>query len=194
MKILTKWLRALLPELAVDDAHLAEDLTLRGIAVEGVFDLGAANGSLFEMDITTNRVDAMNHFGVAREAAAVYGLALKPLEFALPESRPASAFPVAIEAGDACGRFTARVLRDIRITTGAAGPLSQEMAGYFKLLEQKQILNAVDASNFAWLAMGQPTHALTWTRSMGGLWCGGRGRASGSRRWMVWSANLIPKT
>ena len=124
MKILTKWLRALLPELAVDDAHLAEDLTLRGIAVEGVFDLGAANGSLFEMDITTNRVDAMNHFGVAREAAAVYGLALKPLEFALPESRPASAFPVAIEAGDACGRFTARVLRDIRITTGAAGPLS----------------------------------------------------------------------
>jgi phenylalanyl-tRNA synthetase beta chain len=74
MKILTKWLRSYLPDLPVDDAKLAEDLTLRGIAVEGIYDLGAGNGSLYEMDITTNRVDAMNHYGVAREAAAIYGL------------------------------------------------------------------------------------------------------------------------
>ncbi len=26
------------------------------------------------MDLTTNRVDAMNHYGVAREAAAIYGV------------------------------------------------------------------------------------------------------------------------
>ena len=63
------------PDLPVDDAQLAEDLTLRGIAVEGIYDLGAGNGSLYEMDITTNRVDAMNHYGIAREAAAIYGLA-----------------------------------------------------------------------------------------------------------------------
>ncbi len=76
MKILTKWLRAYLPGLPVDDARLAEDLTLRGIAVEGIFPLGegngSGNGSLYETDITTNRVDAMNHYGVAREAAAIY--------------------------------------------------------------------------------------------------------------------------
>ncbi len=65
-----------LPGLAVDDAQLAEDLTLRGIAVEGIYRLGEGNGSLYEMDITTNRVDAMNHYGIAREAAAIYGLAL----------------------------------------------------------------------------------------------------------------------
>ena len=116
MKILTKWLRAYLPELPQDDAQLAEDLTLRGIAVEGVFDLGAGNGSLFEMDITTNRVDAMNHYGVVREAAAIYGLSLPRLDFSLPEARTtAKAFPVRIEAEDACGRFTARVLRGITI-------------------------------------------------------------------------------
>ena len=34
MRILTKWLRSYLPGLGVDDAQLAEDLTLRGIAVE----------------------------------------------------------------------------------------------------------------------------------------------------------------
>ena len=114
MKILTKWLRAYLPGLPVDDARLAEDLTLRGIAVEGIYDLGDGNGSLFEMDITTNRVDAMNHYGVAREAAAIYGLALAELDFSLPKARKAAAaFPVRIEAEDACGRFTARVLRDV---------------------------------------------------------------------------------
>ena len=72
----------------MDDARLAEDLTLRGIAVEGIFDLGAGNGSIYEMDITTNRVDAMNHYGVAREAAAIYGLALAELSYELPEARP----------------------------------------------------------------------------------------------------------
>src|ERR1022692_4871070 len=89
MKILTKWLRAFLPGLLVDDAQLAEDLTLRGIAVEGIYDLGEGNGSLYEMDITTNRVDAMNHYGVAREAAAIYGLKLPELHYALPAAKPA---------------------------------------------------------------------------------------------------------
>src|SRR6266702_8004748 len=111
MKILTKWLRSYLPGLPVNDPQLAEDLTLRGIAVEGIYDLGPGNGSLYEMDITTNRVDAMNHYGIAREAATVYGLQLKPLEFALPAAAPAAQpFSVKIEAEDACGRFPARVL------------------------------------------------------------------------------------
>src|SRR5580658_11281883 len=108
MKILTKWLRAYLPGLPVDDAKLAEDLTLRGIAVEGIYPLGSGNGSLYEMDITTNRVDAMNHYGVAREAAAIYGLKLPELAFPLPKARPGGQpFSVKIEAEDACGRFTA---------------------------------------------------------------------------------------
>ena len=76
-----------LPDLPVDDAQLAEDLTLRGIAVEGIFDLGPGNGSLYEMDITTNRVDAMNHYGIAREAAAIYGLALQAARHCTPRSR-----------------------------------------------------------------------------------------------------------
>src|ERR1700746_2244243 len=98
MKILTKWLRAYLPSLSVDDQQLAEDLTLRGIAVEGTYNLGEGNGSLYEMDITTNRVDAMNHYGVAREAAAIYGLTLAPLAFPLPTPRPAlHPFSVRIE-------------------------------------------------------------------------------------------------
>src|SRR5579871_5828108 len=114
MKILTAWLRHYLPALSVSDRQLADDLTLRGIAVEGVHHLGSGNGHLFEMDITTNRVDAMNHYGIAREAATIYNLPLAPLDAALPgEASRAQPFSVAIDAPERCGRFTARVLRNV---------------------------------------------------------------------------------
>jgi phenylalanyl-tRNA synthetase beta chain len=170
MKILTKWLRSYLPALPVDDAQLAEDLTLRGIAVEGNYPLGASNGSLYEMDITTNRVDAMNHYGVAREAAAIYGLTLPALDFPLPAAKAAkSPFSVRIEAEDACGRFTARVLRGVRIADSRDWFAGAEVATYFGLLEQKCISNAVDATNYAWIAMGQPTHAFDLDKIVGGI-------------------------
>ena len=170
MNIVTKWLRAYVPGLPADDPRLAEDLTLRGIAVEGICDLGPGNGSLFEMDITTNRVDAMNHYGVAREAAAIYGLALAPLDVVLPMPRPAAApFPVRIEDETGCGRFTARVLRGISIGESLDWFPGGEVATYFALLYQKRISNAVDATNFAWLAMGQPTHAFDLDKIEGGI-------------------------
>ncbi len=166
MKILTKWLRIFVPAIAVDDHQLADDLTLRGIAVEGVHDLGEGNGHLLEMDITTNRVDAMNHYGIAREAATIYDLPLEPLDAALPAVADAMPFAVRIEAEveALCGRFTAQVLRDVRIA-----PSGGIMAEYFQLLGQKQILNAVDASNFTLLGMGQPTHAFDLDRIEGGV-------------------------
>ena len=95
MNILTHWLRSYLPELPVDDRQLAEDLTLRGIAVEGEFP-AMCGGSRFEMDITTNRVDAMNHYGIAREAAAIYNLPLHPLS-------ETHAGPIAAAPGDPFG-------------------------------------------------------------------------------------------
>ena len=171
MKILTNWLRSYVPNIPADDHQLADDLTLRGIAVEGVHDLGERNGHLFEMDITTNRVDAMNHYGIAREAATIYNLPLVPLadEFSSRPQRSAveghaAAFPVRIEAPTLCGRFTARVLRDVTITA-SSGFISE----YFTHLGQKQISNAVDASNFVLLGMGHPTHAFDLDKLEGGI-------------------------
>lgn len=168
MDILTKWLRSYLPELDIDDRQLAEDLTLRGIAVEGEFavDSHDAAGTRFEMDITTNRVDAMNHYGVAREAAAIYGVALKPLAGSEDLAAPVAgeAFPVRIEAADLCGRFTARLIRGITV-----GPSTGVVAAYFAALAQKQISAPVDATNFGWLAMGQPTHAFDFDKIDGGI-------------------------
>jgi phenylalanyl-tRNA synthetase beta chain len=170
MNILTKWLRDYLPALNVTDRQLADDLTLRGIAVEGVHAQSASpddsgKGHLFEMDITTNRVDAMNHYGIAREAAAIYGLKLKPLDTALPAAAAgAKQFPVEIAAKDLCGRFTARVLRDVTIA-----PSAGMVAEYFSLLGAKPISNAVDASNFVLQGMGHPTHAFDLDKIEGGI-------------------------
>jgi phenylalanyl-tRNA synthetase beta chain len=167
MRVLTSWLRHYLPSLPVTDRQLADDLTLRGIAVEGVHPLGEGNGHLFEMDITTNRVDAMNHYGIAREAAAIYNLSLDPLHPALPVGglvdQPFSV-RISPEAKGLCGRFTAQVIRNARIA-----PSTGKVAEYFDLLGQKLISNAVDASNFTLLGMGHPTHAFDLDKIEGGI-------------------------
>ncbi len=167
MNILTKWIRSYLPELNVSDAQLAEDLTLRGVAVEGIFP-AACGGSRFEMDITTNRVDAMNHYGIAREAAAIYGVALKPLTYGLgapvEAARAGDGFPVRIEATDLCGRFTARVIRNVNVK-----PANGLITEYFSAIGQKPISGPVDATNFGWLAMGQPTHVFDLDTLEGGI-------------------------
>jgi phenylalanyl-tRNA synthetase beta chain len=164
MKILSNWLRSYLSPLSVHDKQLAEDLTHRGIAVEGILAIGA-HGSLFDMDITTNRVDAMNHYGIARELAAIYDLELNQLHFDLPAAKSSQTpYAVAIEAPELCGRFTARVLRNVKIA-----PSHGIVAEYFRLLEQKLISNAVDATNYVTLAIGQPTHTFDLDKIEGGI-------------------------
>ncbi len=165
MNILSQWIRSYVPGLTLPDRELADALTLRGIAVEGIFDLGPGQGCLFEMDITTNRVDAMNHYGIAREAAAIANLALAPLDTTLPASVPATVpIKVSIEVPELCGRFTARALSQVQIQ-----PSSGIVAERFGLLQQKLISNAVDATNFVTQAMGHPTHAFDRDKLQGGI-------------------------
>jgi phenylalanyl-tRNA synthetase beta chain len=186
MNILSKWLREYLPALEVSDRQLAEDLTLRGIAVEGVHEL-PDGGHLFEMDITTNRVDAMNHYGIAREASTIYGVPLLTLEdrrvlhaeigdaagaalpplacdVPTPGGAWAGGYPVRIEAQDLCGRFTAQVIRGVTVR-----PSEGVVASRFEQLGQKAISNAVDITNYTWLAMGQPTHVFDLDKLEGSI-------------------------
>ncbi len=165
MKILTAWLRDYLPSIPVTDRELADDLTLRGIAVDGLHPLGPENGHLLEMDVTTNRVDAMNHYGIAREAATIYNLPIAPLEVDLPAAQASpKKFPVRIESPDLCGRFTARVLREVTVGVSVGN-----VKRYFEFLGQKQISTVVDASNFTLLGMGHPTHAFDLDKIEGGI-------------------------
>ncbi len=81
MKLSPHWIRDFV-DLPVDDHRLAQALTDVGLGVEGIEGQGA--DTVFDMEIGTNRPDAMNHYGVAREAAAIYDLPLKPIEPGLP--------------------------------------------------------------------------------------------------------------
>ena len=190
MKISPEWVREFV-ELSVDDRRLAEALTGVGIAVEGISGSGA--DTVFEMEIGTNRPDAMNHYGVAREAAAIYDLALKPLsgvgprtsdvgeeqtsgakarstsqgtDAALKRSSSTVAdapFPITVEEPQLCPRFSARVIRETRIK-----PSPAKIAHRLQLLEQRTISNAVDATNYVLWEMGKPTHVFDMDLLEGG--------------------------
>ena len=152
MKLSPHWIREFV-DLAVDDHRLAEDLTSVGIAAEGISGSGA--DTVFEMEIGTNRPDAMNHYGVAREAAAVYGLALKPIEPKLPATTDKATFPIIIEEPDLCPRFSAQVIRGTRIKSSP-----EKVAHRLQLLDQRPISNAVDATNYVLWEIGKPTHVF----------------------------------
>src|SRR5215472_14569000 len=109
MKLSPQWLRQFV-DLKVDNRHLAEDLTNAGMAVEGIS--GEGDHMVFDVEITTNRPDEMNHYGVAREASAIYDLLLKPIEPGLPKEKAATGFPIEVHEPDLCPRFTARVIRN----------------------------------------------------------------------------------
>jgi phenylalanyl-tRNA synthetase beta chain len=161
MKISPQWVREFV-QLAVDDRRLAEDLTGVGIAVEGINGSGA--DAVFEMEIGTNRPDAMNHYGVAREAAAVYDRPLKALSgFGLRASGSGVAFPIQVEEPQLCPRFSARVIRG---TTVKASP--EKIARRLALLDQRAISNAVDATNYVLWEMGKPTHVFDMDLLEGG--------------------------
>src|SRR5581483_10267429 len=87
MRISPQWLRDWV-DLKVDNGRLASDLTSVGAAVEGIS--GEGENTVFEMEITTNRPDEMNHYGIAREAAAIYRLRLRPIEPKLPAAAKAA--------------------------------------------------------------------------------------------------------
>src|SRR5437763_6791503 len=152
MKLSPQWIRDFV-ELRVDDRRLAEDLTAAGIAVEAIS--GSGEDTAFEMEIGTNRPDAMNHYGVAREASAIYDVALKPIDAKLPDARGNADFAIEIAEPDLCPRFTARVLRSIRIK-----PSPERVARRLGLLDQRPINNAVDATNYTLWELGTPPNAF----------------------------------
>ena len=152
MRISPNWLREFVP-LRVDYHRLAEDLTHAGIAVEAISGEGAA--MIFEMEITTNRVDAMNHYGVARECSAIYDLDLKPIAPKLPQVDHAEPFPIEILDPDLCARYTARVIRGVHIDKSP-----DHVAERLLIEEHHGINNAADATNYTLMEMGHPTHAF----------------------------------
>jgi phenylalanyl-tRNA synthetase beta chain len=159
MKISPNWIRDFVSPTATD-REVAEALTVSGIAIEGYF--GEGVDQTWEAEITTNRVDAMNHYGVAREVSAIYNLDLAPLAPKVAEAGPAN-FPITIDDAEGCARYTARIVRGVKIA-----PSPAPIAHRIELIEQRAISNVADASNYVLNEIGQPTHAFDLDKLEGG--------------------------
>src|SRR6266496_4190406 len=151
MKISANWVRDFVSPAATD-REVAEALTVSGIAIEGFY--GAGKDETWEAEITTNRVDAMNHYGVAREVSAIYDVDLAPVAPKLRESGPAN-FIIVIKDPGGCARYTARVVRGVKIARAPA-----RIAHRLELIDKRSINNVADASNYVLNEIGHPTHAF----------------------------------
>jgi phenylalanyl-tRNA synthetase beta chain len=142
-------------ELELNDDHggiliLPADLPLGADAFDA---LGVTTDTVFDLDLTRNRPDCWGHLGVARDLAAHMRLAFGS-DIAGVASHPVHALPVAIVDRESCGRFTATVVKNIRITSSP-----QWLQDRLARSGMRPINNVVDASNYVMLERNQPTHA-----------------------------------
>jgi phenylalanyl-tRNA synthetase beta chain len=158
MKILYDWLKEF-ADVTLPPAELRSRLSLAGIAVEGLEETPA--GPLLDADLTINRPDCLGHYGMAREAAALERGQLRDVGVHLLEAaeRAESATRVSIECPELCGRYTARVLRGVKV-----GPSPDRLRRRLEALGQASINNVVDATNYVMLELGQPMHAFDLDR------------------------------
>jgi phenylalanyl-tRNA synthetase beta chain len=139
--------------------------------------LGRSGGDVvFDLEVTPNRADWNSVIGIAREIAAFTGNKLKMPNISeggvprrpdstensgAPGTRPsekASALvSVRIEDPDLCPRYTARVVKGVKI-----GPSPDWLRTMLEKVGVRSISNVVDVTNFVMLEIGQPLHAFDY--------------------------------
>jgi phenylalanyl-tRNA synthetase beta chain len=154
VKLSLAWLRDHL-EGDLPAAELAQRLTGVGMNVE--LREPVPDDEVWDVDITSNRPDAMNHRGMAREAAAAGCGHLRPLEVQVPEGGVATSELASLDVEDAqgCPRYCARVIRGVKV-----GPSPAWLAERLARCGVRPINNVVDATNYVLLDVGQPLHAF----------------------------------
>jgi phenylalanyl-tRNA synthetase beta chain len=158
MKVLYDWLKEFV-EVTAPAAELRSRLSLAGVAIDSVEDSPA--GPVLDAEITSNRPDCLGHYGIAREVATIYRKPLKPVHPKLKESaeKAESAARVDIEAPDLCGRFTARVMRGVKIQ-----PSPDWLRERLGAIGQNSINNVVDVTNYVMFELGHALHAFDYEK------------------------------
>jgi phenylalanyl-tRNA synthetase beta chain len=158
MKFSRQWLNDYVDLSDLSDDQLGVRLTEIGHAVEATEQHG--DDTVFDLEITTNRVDAMSHIGMARELAAAIGRSAKNIS-ASPFAVAATSAPptIRIEAPEMCARYTALVIRNISVQ-----PSSPLVARRLEEVGLRPINNIVDITNYVMLALGHPLHAFDLDR------------------------------
>lgn len=115
------------------------------------------NETVVEFEITSNRPDCFSIVGLARESAATFGVPFKRPEIKVGETGDSiqGLASVEIMAPDLCARYSARIVKDVRIE-----PSPRWMKERLKAAGVRPINNIVDVTNYVMLELGQPMHAF----------------------------------
>ncbi|MFN0020845.1 MAG: phenylalanine--tRNA ligase beta subunit-related protein, partial [Pirellulaceae bacterium] len=190
MLVSWSWLQQYVDLSGLKPEEVANRLMLAGLNLESIKDAGS--DVCIDLEITSNRPDCLGHIGVAREIAVLFERPLKlPLPLGegrgegvspgslkqqdphpnpLPKGEgtkppapsPQPPFPVRIDAPDLCPRYTARVIRGIKVKSSPAW-MVQRLAA----IGQPAINNIVDITNYVLMECGQPLHAFDLAKLVG---------------------------
>ena len=161
----------------LDDLH-AEQKEFPHCIADGIFVLNedvkpgddmakviGADDHVVEFEITPNRPDCLSVIGLAREASATFG---RPLKLHTPEVKGcgdsiAELVDIDIEDGELCPRYTARMVKNVKIQPSPAW-----MRERLRNSGVRPINNIVDITNYVMLEYGQPMHAFDFSCVEGG--------------------------
>lgn len=122
--------------------------------------------TVLDLEITPNRPDCLSVVGMAREVGAMYrsAVALPTYELEEDVSLPNVADLATVEIADEsrCGRYTARVIKDVKI-----GPSPEWLARRITAAGARPINNVVDVTNYILFLYGQPLHAFDYDKLVG---------------------------
>ncbi len=149
-------------DLDMDPQELAGRLAMAGLNHESTHRVG--DDLAIDLEVTSNRPDCLGHIGVAREVSVLWR---RPLR--VPDPRPPVSGPnvaqlarVSITCPQLCYRYTARVMRGVKI-----GPSPAWLADRLRSVGIAVINNVVDVSNYVMMECGQPLHVFDLARLRG---------------------------
>jgi len=158
MKVVYNWLKDFV-DVTTAPLELASRLALSGTNIGGLEN--GLHGAVIEAEVSSNRPDCLGHYGIAREVAAIYKLPIKHVSPKLTESaaKASDSVGVEIQSPELCGRFTARVIRNVKIQLSPKWLKDRlEASGV------ASISNVVDISNYVMLELGHPLHTFDYDR------------------------------
>src|SRR5438034_52318 len=158
MKVVYNWLKDFVDATAPPE-ELASRLALAGTNVGSVEN--GPHGAVIDAEVGSNRPDCLGHYGIAREVGAIYKLPLKHVAPKPAESaaKSSDAIRVEIQSPELCGRFTARVIRNVKIQ-----PSPKWLRDRLEASGVASISNVVDISNFVMLELGHALHTFDYDK------------------------------
>src|SRR5882672_172224 len=158
MKVVYNWLKDFV-DVTAPPQDLASRLALSGTNIAGIEN--GPHGAVMDAEVSSNRPDCLGHLGIAREVGAIYKLPLKSVSPKPAESavKAGDVVNVEIQSPELCGRFTARVIRNVKIQ-----PSPKWLKDRLEASGVSSISNVVDVSNYVMLELGHPLHTFDYDK------------------------------